>query len=382
MKRIILKIVVQIVGWTVMSENKKRIAYILLIFVFIISTGFALQAFQQPLQIEERVEENNISFKTTFEYKASVQPCTLYPQGGIVVPDEAIFSNITDKLLVKVNSTVEADKPVKVDGTKKVLLTLTADRYWERSFILEQDTPINLEGTINSIINKEYSINLVDIRNYIEQVAGELKLQPSSYLLRIRPILEGQVIYGEEKIQLDRELELTFDYTDSVIRLNKDAQLEFFKETPIIMSDIIEQSFILFGKEYPLVAARYTFSVISLGSLIFILVNLAKKIRIKRLMVTNITKIDKKYKGRIINLERELDVKDKICITIDSFKSLLKIADEREQPVFRKLASQDLAHYYVVDGDYIYKTEVRAKREKNIPKVGIKSWGSDPNHAK
>ena len=92
-------------------------------------------------------------------------------------------------------------------------------------------------------------------------------------------------------------------------------------------------------------------------------------------MVTNITKIDKKYKGRIINLERELDVKDKICITIDSFKSLLKIADEREQPVFRKLASQDLAHYYVVDGDYIYKTEVRAKREKNIPKVGIKSWG-------
>jgi len=66
---------------------------------------------------------------------------------------------------VNIHSIVEADKPVQVTGKQKVIFTLAADKYWERSFVLEPETVVTLEGTQNALINNQYTINLVDIKN-------------------------------------------------------------------------------------------------------------------------------------------------------------------------------------------------------------------------
>ena len=45
-------------------------------------------------------------------------------------------------------------------------------------------------------------------------------------------------------------------------------------------------------------------------------------------------------------------------ITLQSFKSIIKIADEKELPIFYHQIHQDgSAIYFIADGDYLYKYE-------------------------
>ena len=49
---------------------------------------------------------------------------------------------------------------------------------------------------------------------------------------------------------------------------------------------------------------------------------------------------------------------EKSIISLTSFKSILKIADEKELPIFfHKIHHDGRAVYFIVDGDYLYNYE-------------------------
>ena len=64
--------------------------------------------------------------------------------------------------------------------------------------------------------------------------------------------------------------------------------------------------------------------------------------------------IDLKYKNRLINLKRSIDFSGKCILILDDFKSLVRIADEKEMPILRFEDSAANVDYYVIDGQCIY----------------------------
>ena len=68
-------------------------------------------------------------------------------------------------------------------------------------------------------------------------------------------------------------------------------------------------------------------------------------------------RFNKRYASRIVKAG-ELEFPEGACkIGMESFKELLRIADERERPVLQVLPKnqeEKIVHYYVVDGEILY----------------------------
>ena len=78
--------------------------------------------------------------------------------------------------------------------------------------------------------------------------------------------------------------------------------------------------------------------------------------RLKRYNLTDAERIDIKYRGRLIPIKQQLDMCN--SLKLESFESLLKIADDKEQPIFRYEDLNKAVMYYVVDGKHIYSYSV------------------------
>jgi hypothetical protein len=346
-------------------KNKQKPFYISIVVLWIISTIFAWKAFRQPLQIERKTPENRIVQKTDMEYKIGVIPCSLYPDGGIIKPEGFIFTNITDSIKIHINSIVSADRPISVKGACHVIAKLKAEGLWERQYLLKEKAHLEMEAKENRLIEGEYTIKPAVFLNFIEAVEEDTKTRSARYLLTVKPLFEGNIVYNDTKIPLDSSPELTFEITNSLIKLVDERgdnltddqtvsidKREFLKEDIIERTETINQKFNFLGLEFPTIAVRCIFSLMSLLLLAHILSDILRKNRLKRDSLSDAARIDIKYRGRLIPIKRQLDMSS--FLKLDSFKLLLKIADDKEQPIFRYEDLNKIVMYYVVDENHIY----------------------------
>lgn len=68
--------------------------------------------------------------------------------------------------------------------------------------------------------------------------------------------------------------------------------------------------------------------------------------------------INKRYGKRIITVTQEMKGAPKSTIMLDSFKSILQLADEKELPIFlNKNLQEGRPTFFIVDDDYLYNYE-------------------------
>lgn len=326
--------------------------YGILVLFWAASAVIAITAVGQADEIEVKIFENNIVQNTVFDYKLDVIPCTLYPAGGTITPEGPVFTNITRSIRLKLTSNLKAEDSVEVDAEKRVLIKIVAEDYWERDYMTCTAEKLNLQGMDICLLDEELNILPGEINNYVKKVEEEIQVRPSKYYLKIKPLLTGKVKYKGEEIPIDESPELSFEIRNGL--LLQQGEKEYLKESKLERINRVHQDFNLFGVEMPLAAARYLFSLIALFGLLILLNEVIQLMKRRKSMQTEAQKIDKRYHNRIVDVKNKVSSEKKNLLVLESFKALIRIADERELPILRYKHNIESVTYYVADGIDLY----------------------------
>jgi len=346
----------------IIKANKKTL-YIVAIIIWVLSTVFTLNILRLPTEITEEINKNDIIQEITFRYKADLIPFALNPEGGITEFDKRTFTKVANDIIVHINSFINSDKPVEINGTKKVVLKLVAEELWEKEYLLEPETRFSLEGSNNILIDDDFEIGLSDLASFIKVVEQEINTRPGRYVFEVNPIITGVIHYKGKEIPIDLISQSIIEYSDTQIKVGEENT--FTKTTSFIDTVVIPQKVTILGKEINVLNAKYLFTITNLVILLSLLILTIYIIRVKKSVGSEIHKIDKKYKLRLINVMQEVNNSKHEKITLDFFDSLIKISDEKECPIFRYENKEKVVYYTASEG-YVFVYEVQ-----KIPDRGI-----------
>ena len=341
---------------TWIKKNTKTLCYILAPLVLITAT-VAVFSLLQPAATTSQINDNTTAIETSYDYKATIIPNILYPKGGTVEVDNTIFTKITTALPFNLNSTISSANEVTVKGTHQIQIVVNAVDLWERVFPLGKQESFELAGTEISLIDSALNIDLTEITAFIEQVEEETEIRAEQYTIEVVPNIEGMIHYAGKDMPIPEQDALVFQLTnDEIVLISEKSSISV---TPFTTTDAITNTFNFFGAALPLGFVRLVSSLVSillLLPLIYILTKVSTSN--KKSLPTEVDKINKKYGGRIIPVSQHINTNHKSLITLQSFKDVIKIADEKELPIFcYKVHLDESAVYFIVDGDYIYNYE-------------------------
>lgn len=321
---------------------------IILFILWLISMGIAIYVGMKPLYVEEKVQTNRITQKTSFDYQTQKLP------NEIIGFDGLIFPKTQNSIDVSIDTMISSEAPIEVEGSYFITLKLIAEGLWESNIPLTQKQSFRITGEKNQIMENKVTIDLQKIYNDTEWIANEIVgVRPSKYTLKVQSIIEGIASYKDKKVNLDTASDITFEVSHSQVTLT--GEKEFVKQIPIEESKMTEQTINLLGLTMSISTARYILTMIVLCmSILCILVILSKK-KLSKERMTETEFIEKKYKNRFVPIEKQLDDTNKVCIPLQSFQSLVRIADEKDQGILQYYnAESDKVDYYVIDGTDLY----------------------------
>jgi hypothetical protein len=323
------------------------------ILLLVLFSAIAFRTFTSPEHVNMVTYMNNIQQKTDYSYKIDVIPSSLYPYGGTITPEHRIFTKITENLIVSISSMIRAEKPVLVEGSYKIIIKLVAEDLWEKEYnIIISNQKINIEGTEISLINDAVRIPIHDILEYTQIMEQELGYSSDRYLISINPIIEGTIKAGNKSNPIASPPELTFSLTSRDISLI--GEKSFVNDNPVQETEVLVSDYNFMGFSIPLSIARLVSFILTLGPLTYISLYTVNALRNQKENIYQSVAIDLKYKNRLINLKRSFDYSDKYILIVDDFKSLVRIADEKELPILRFEASAVSVNYFVINGQCIY----------------------------
>ncbi len=333
------------------KHNRFILAFVIML--FIISIFLSIKSLTKPIYINKKMKENNIEQLINYNYFTKVKPCLLYPEGGQVNSGEVIFTNITDEMFVNVKYHVNSDENIKILGNKSVKLCISSEGFWSKEYILEEKTSFKKTGNEIDILNNDYSINLEEISTFIKGVEKEIKLGSGKYLIKVKPQLEGNIFSCDKKIPIKNDTEFIFEYNGRYLKLASEKEFSEKNKTEKIQKT--KQYFNIFNNKVSLLKVRYISTILALISLLILATMLVHKIKKAKFNASKSDKIDKKYSSRLIYIEDDISAFDKEIIDVENFKSLLKVADERELPILRHKNQVGSVSYYTIDNNCVYR---------------------------
>jgi hypothetical protein len=334
-------------------EKHKKWVWVSLVVLWIYPTMCALQVFMIPTQKTNHVVDNRIHQTARFDYQTRLYPNTLYSSEELLKPEFGILSKITSSILVDVNFEVTAEKDVIVQGTQSIVMSLIADQLWHRDYYIREKKTFHHEGSAVTIYNENITIDVGHIIDFIEKVEKEIELRPQKYTLKIVPTFEGGIRYDDQHIPLESSFELNFEYTNNLFKLV--SKTEYAKENNIEDIIIVPQQISYLGQAMSIAAARTILIVISLVLSLMMICFFIHNRRQQQSVWSDAQKIDHKYGKRLLHLEQDIQILNKHRVVLQSIQSLVQLADEREQAVFRfEQKDYYIVVYYVLDGEHIY----------------------------
>lgn len=355
------------------KKNNKKLILILAL-LLLISISITVYSLAQPSTVTNKVDENISQMETNYEYKATISPNMLYPEGGTIEVSDTMFKKITTAIPFDINSRIHSGKEVLVKGTYEVLLLVKAGDLWEKTFPLEQKQSFEHQSTKIAIIDKSFSIDMNKINSFITKVEEETGVRSDQYSIEVSPNIQGTITYAGKEVPLKIEDKLIFQYSYDKIVLASEKSVS--SVTPFTTSETYTNTFQILGIVLPVNTVQVFSSLLSFLLLVAIIAigykNFAK-LRVKR-VTTQIEKINKKYGSRIITVSKKINMVNKSIFTLYSFKSVLKLSEDKELPIFFYRDSlEETGTYFVVDGDYLYTYEtVKVDLVRNPNKdVGI-----------
>jgi hypothetical protein len=338
------------------KNNNKKLLLAFIVLLWICTTYLAFNAFKMEATLSSNVIENSIQQKTTFSFKIDAKPSTLFPSGGLIDPESFIFTKLIKSFKVHINSSIISDKAINVSGTKKVSLQLVADQFWKRDYTLAPEAKFDLNGLSNEIFNNDYNVDIASLLDFIQKVEIETGTRSDKYLFKIKPEVIGKIQYEDNELPIDVMPEISLQPITNQIQIIGDK--ESSKSNKIERTNLITQKFKIFGLSFSLNLARYLFSFLSLVFLI-LSIYIFKKLTLKTKDISENDSIYKKHIDRIIPLKEDLEKDNINLVKIDSLKSLIKISNEKELPIFSFSINEKLLNFYIIDNKYIYDYEIK-----------------------
>jgi hypothetical protein len=316
----------------------------------------AFLAIRQPVVKEEKTIKNIIEEKESYDCLIKVKPCLLYPDGGIAAPDGVIFNSLTDQLIIKLDLRINTQEAVRVEGSSGVVYSLVAKDMWEREFTAAETESFHTEGVSNDLLHKEIRIDINDILKLIQSIEEETAVRPNAYSIIIKPKVNGTVYQqnGEKIYEAVSDLAIPFELTGQYMKFaGESAENEFTDTKTIEDVNMVPQSFNILGMELPVTGARLVLGTISILSVLPLIKFLIKKKKSKKPEESEFSLIDKKHKGKIIEVSDKLSFNMLPQLGLKNFNVLLKIAEEKEEPIL-KFSDVGKVYYYVLGTSGIY----------------------------
>ncbi|MGN7385454.1 DUF5305 family protein [Sporosarcina sp. SAFN-015] len=334
-----------------MRWNKTR--NLILSSVLAVSIAILIYSFLQPTTSTTTTHSNPTGITTIYDYKATIKPNVLNTSGGTVPVGDTILKKITTAIPIDMKTIITSTEDIVVEGEHEVQLTVVAQDLWEKTFPLEKKQSFQQKGTAISIMDGTYSIDLDKINAFITQAEEETGITPSKYSLLVTPMIKGTIHFDGIKRELQVNENLVFHYLfDSIVLA---SEKEFTSPIQFGSIETITNTLNFLGVVVPVSVLRISSLLSSLVlSLLWIYVNNIMKPRKRK---SQIESINKKYGNRIIAVSRNEGMDGKSILLLSDIKSLLKIADEKELPIFVQQEGVERASYFIVDGNQLYKYE-------------------------
>lgn len=336
--------------------NKKNGKLILILAILLlISASITVYSITQPSTITNQVDDNISQMETIYEYQATIKPNVLYPEGGTIEVGDTIFKKITTAIPFYMKTTIKSTNEVLAKGTYEIELIIRAGELWEKKFPLDIKQSFEQKGTEISLLDKMLNIDLEKVNTFIIQVEEETGMRSDQYTIEVVPNMQGTINFNEKEVPFQMEEKLIFQ--DSYDKIVLGSETRFESITPFTTTQKYTNTFQIFGLDLPISTIQLVSSLLSFLLLVAIIAlgykNFAK-LRVKR-VTTQIEKINKKYGSRIITVSKKINMMNKSIFTLYSFKSVLKISEDKELPIFLyRDALEEIGTYFVVDGDYLY----------------------------
>ncbi|MBB4823355.1 hypothetical protein HNO89_000575 [Sporosarcina luteola] len=333
------------------GENKNIAVSAFLLFTF----GIALFCFLLPANLSEKDPENTVSLSAHFDYKATTAPNALHPSGGTVPVGETMIKKITTGIPVDWTISLTAADEVRAVGTYEAVVAIKAESLWEKEFPLVKKTSFEKVGTSLVLLEEKSTVDLEKLNAFITQVEEETGISPSKYSIEIIPRLDGFIQSAGVERDMPHQEPLIFQYGFDSITLasDKTSTLDIeFGGTPSIPNAV------------NLGALSISIQSARLISVLLFLITLAtllamnRPIWVKRKRAPNDV-ITKKYGSRLIEIDpRQGEWMDLPVLHLTSMKSLIRIADEKELPIFFYKQQEEKGTYFILDGHFHYKYEI------------------------
>ncbi|WP_308637214.1 DUF5305 family protein [Paenibacillus silvisoli] len=332
--------------------------------LLVFSAAIAAYSLNTP-GTSSRTIEYPAQIQTGYDYKAVVTPNILYPDGGTVEAGRYIFPTITTSIPVHLKSTVTAGQEVTIKGTHAAELIIGAGEMWEKRFPLEQEQSIQQKGALVPLIDTTFTIDMEQVKGFILQVERETGIRSAIYTLDIAPNIKGTLDYAGIASAINVTDKLSFRF--SFDQIERTSETTFNAAIPLSKTEVATNTFPAFGSELPLGSVRLASSAISAALLLaLVLLHLSgaaeRRSQPKSSAVDN---IQRKYGSRVIPVTQKLNTAQKSILSLDSFTSIVKIADEKELPIFSfNDYMGERVTYFVVDGDCLYNFETSSRSER------------------
>ncbi|MFS0689419.1 DUF5305 family protein [Sporosarcina sp. 179-K 8C2 HS] len=356
---------------TVLKKNNKKLFLSLLPLLLIIG-ALSIYSWMTPQTTTVQLVDSTSNIETAFAYKATMSPNILYPEGGTVDVGDTLFKKITAAIPLDLKTIIKSEEEVLAKGTYDIQLIVKAGDIWQRTYPLQSKQTFEQKGKDISVIDNVYKIDLTQLNAFITQVEEETGVRQSQYDLEVVPTIHGVIQYADMERELQVQDKLIFHYLYDEIKLA--SEKSFTTAVQFNESETTANPFSLLELTLPLITVRITTTVLSVILLLSIIFSF-KYLDTGRVrpVKSESEKLNKKYGSRMIRISQLIDFTGKTVIPFDTFKSLLKIADEKEQPIFFYENGNDRSQLYlIVDGAYVYTFEPRT----DAPTVPNKETGN------
>lgn len=355
---------------TVLKKNNKKLFLSLLSLLLIVAV-LSIYSWITPRTTTLQPDDRTPEIETTYTYKAMIKPNVLYPNGGTIEVGDTLYKKITTAIPFDLKTVINAEEEVLVKGIYDVQLLIKAEDIWEKAFPLQNKQSFEQRGTDISVIDNSYQIDLDQVKSFILQVEDETGIRHSQYELEVVPTIQGEIQYADRVRDFDIQDKLEFDYFSEEIQLASDKRFTTaiqFNDTQTIVN-----SFSILGFSLPLIPVRITSTtlfVLLLLSILFSLVYLDEG-PVKKAVKPEAERLNKKYGRRLIRISQQINFEGKTIVPFETFKSMLKIADEIEQPIFFYENGNDHSQLYlIVDVVCVYMYEPRTAETPAVPNKG------------
>lgn len=315
---------------------------------------FCFRSFTTPTQIEEPVTIGSLKQEVAFEHGAVPRVSALYPSPGELRNQATYFTQITDRFFVSVKADLATEPEMTVTGTSQVILNLKAGELWSRDYILEHQKEFEGRGEC-TVIDGTFGIPLADILAFTKQVEEETRVTPNNgYTLSVTPVINARTRETGEPLVTEFSPAYTIELTQREIRPTGEPVRE--NTASLTETRLVPGTVGALGLQVPVIPARYGSAAltVSCGGLILLMLRQRRR---NSVPMSEVEMINRRYRNRMVTASKGVIEADASVIHLESFKELLKIADETDKSIIRLQEFRDGAkvfRYCIPDGKTLY----------------------------